>query len=273
MRRALRRPNFVVGAFMVLVIIFVGALAPSIAPYDPDRLNVRERLAPPSVKHPFGTDHFGRDLLSRVLFGARTSLAVGGIVAITSLAAGAVIGCLAGYFGGMTDLIVMRIMDAWMVFPAMLLAMALLAAFGPTAANVVLALSIVYTPRTARVVRAAVLRTRDETYVEAARAIGCSPTRVLRKTIIPNVRSQMVVQASFTFAYAVLVEAALTFLGVGAPPEVQSLGALLDQGRPYLRQAPWYMLFPGLTATWTIVGLNLLGDGLRDTWDPKLTDA
>jgi peptide/nickel transport system permease protein len=232
-------------------------------------MDVRGRLAAPGAEHIFGTDHYGRDLLTRVILGSRTSMFVGCVVLILSVTIGGVIGLLAGYFGGPLEAVVMRLMDAWMVFPANLLAMAVMASLGPRAVNIVIALTIVYTPRTARVVRGSVLKIRRATYVEAARAVGCGSSRILARAIFPNIVGPLVVQATFIFAFAILAEAALSFLGVGMPPEVETWGTILNQGKAFIQTAPWYTVFPGIAITYTVLGLNLLGDGLRDVFDPR----
>jgi len=255
---------------MLLSVLLVAILAPLIAPYDPLEMHVRNRLAPPSREHLCGTDHYGSDIFSRIVFGTRTSLLVGGLVALANVTMGTLTGLLTGYFRGALDMILMRIMDAWMVFPSILLAMAIMATLGPSLINIIIALSIVYTPRTTRIVRSTVLKISEIPYVEAAKAVGCTNFRILLRTILPNCLAPLIVQATFIFAYAILAEAMLSFLGVGAPPEVQSWGTILNQGRPFIYVAPWYMIFPGSAITYVVLGLNLLGDGLRDAWDPKL---
>lgn len=268
--RFLSKPNCVIGGLIVVSVTMLAIIAPFVVSPVALEVNVHFRLSPPSWQHPFGTDHYGRDLLSRVILGSRTSVIVGGLVLLLSTVVGAGIGLVAGYSGGATDALLMRLMDGWMVFPANLLAIAVMAALGPRLMNIVIALSIVYAPRTARVVRGSVLKIRETSYVEAAHAIGCSLPRILGVTIFPNTLGPLIVQGTFTFAYAILAEAALNFLGVGVPPEVESWGTILNQGRPYIYVASWYTIFPGLAITYIVLGLNILGDGMRDLFDPRL---
>jgi len=232
-------------------------------------LDVKARLLTPSARHWFGTDDVGRDVWSRVIYGARLSMLVGGSVVLLSVAGGLVVGLLGGYYRAV-DNVVMRVMDGLMAFPGIILAIALMASLGPSVTNVIVALGIVYVPRVARIVRGSVLVIRETPYVEAARALGVADTTILWRHILPNCLSPVIVQGSFIFAAAVLGEAALSFLGVGAPPYVPSWGNVLAEGRLYLQQAPWLTLFPGAAIMATILGLNLFGDGLRDLLDPKL---
>jgi peptide/nickel transport system permease protein len=208
-------------------------------------------------------------VLSRVLYGARISVVVGGLVVLLAVAAGLLVGLLAGYYRAL-DNVLMRVMDGLMAFPAILLAIALMASLGPSLRNVVVALGVVYTPRIARIVRGSVLVVRELPYVEAARAAGASDLAILRRHVLPNCLSPVIVQGTFIFALAVLGEAALSFLGVGAPPAAPSWGNILAEGRLYMQQAPWLVLAPGVAIMATILGLNLFGDGLRDALDPKL---
>lgn len=257
---------------MVLALVAGGALAGVLAPADPQAMRIGERLAAPSRGHPLGTDDFGRDLLSRVLYGIRLSLLIGGVVVGVSSALGVPAGLAAGYVPGL-DNPVMRVMDALMAFPAVILAIALMAALGPNAVNVVVALGVVYAPRMARVVRGSVLVVRELDYVMAARASGLGDARIMLRHVLPNCLSPLIVQATFIFAYAVLGEALLSFLGVGVPPQVPSLGTILSGGRVYMQQAPWITIFPGLAIMLLVIGLNLFGDGLRDMLDPRLVRA
>ena len=269
LRLLLRRRTAVLGALVVLVNVAVAVAAPVIAGWDPQHLDVRERLAPPSRVHWMGTDHFGRDVWSRVVYGARLSMIVGASVVAVSLAGGLVFGLAAGYYRRL-DNPMMRVMDGLMAFPGIILAIALMASLGPSVSNVVLALGIVYVPRVARIVRGSVLVIRETPYVEAARALGGLDLSILGRHVLPNCLSPVIVQATFIFAAAVLGEAALSFLGVGVPPQIPSWGNVLAEGRLYLQQAPWLTLFPGGAIMAGILGLNLFGDGLRDLLDPKL---
>jgi peptide/nickel transport system permease protein len=264
-----RRRVTLVGAVLVALNVAVAALAPALAPSDPLALDVKRRLQAPGTGHWFGTDDVGRDVLSRVLYGARVSVKVGGLVVALSVAAGLVVGLAAGYYRRL-DGVLMRIMDGLMAFPALILAIALMASLGPSLNNVIVALAVVYTPRIARIVRGSVLVVRELPYVEAARALGASDPAIVARHVLPNCLSPVIVQATFIFALAVLGEAALSFLGVGVPPFIPSWGNILAEGRLYIQQAPWLTLFPGAAIMATIVGLNLFGDGLRDVLDPKL---
>ncbi len=264
-----RRRVALVGAVLFAVVLVVAALAPALAPWDPLVLDVKSRLRGPGPGHWLGTDDVGRDVLSRVLYGARVSVQVGGLVVLVSVAAGLLVGLAAGYYRHL-DNVLMRVMDGLMAFPAIILAIALMASLGPSLRNVIVALGVVYTPRIARIVRGSVLVVRELPYVEAAHAIGASEVAIILRHVLPNCLSPVIVQATFIFALAVLGEAALSFLGVGAPPYVPSWGNILAEGRLYIQQAPWLTLFPGVAIMATILGLNLFGDGLRDLLDPKL---
>ncbi|MDR7419844.1 MAG: ABC transporter permease [Armatimonadota bacterium] len=257
------------GALVLLLIAAAAVAAPVLATTSPTRLSIQQRLSPPSGTHYFGTDHLGRDVFSRILHGGRTSLWVGGLVAIASAASGLVLGLTAGYFPRL-DAALMRVMDGMMAFPAILLALAIVAATGPSAVNVVLALTLVYTPRIARVARAAVLTVRHLEYVQAIEALGGHPTRILARHIFPNTLAPVLVQVSITFAYAILAEAGLSFLGVGPSPVEPTWGNILAEGRQYLHNAPWITLFPGVAISLTVLGINLMGDALRDALDPRL---
>ena len=266
--RLARRKITLIGAALMAVMLVLGTLGPVVAG-NPTRMDVASRLAPPSAVHWFGTDDVGRDVFNRVIHGARLSLLVGSAVVALSLVVGVSCGLIAGYYRRL-DNVVMRVMDGLMAFPAIILAIALMAALGPSVANVVLAIGVVYSPRVARIVRGSVLVIRETAYVEAARALGAADATLIGRHVLPNCLSPVIVQGSFVFAAAVLTEAALSFLGVGVPPFVPSWGNILSDGRLYLQQAPWLVLYPGAAIMMTILGLNLLGDGLRDLLDPKL---
>ena len=266
--RLARRKITLIGAALMAVMLVLGTLGPLVAG-NPTRMDVASRLAPPSAVHWFGTDDVGRDVFSRVIHGARLSLLVGSAVVAFSLVVGVSCGLIAGYYRRL-DNVVMRVMDGLMAFPAIILAIALMAALGPSVANVVLAIGVVYSPRVARIVRGSVLVIRETAYVEAARALGAADATLIGCHVLPNCLSPVIVQGSFVFAAAVLTEAALSFLGVGVPPFVPSWGNILSDGRLYLQQAPWLVLYPGAAIMMTILGLNLFGDGLRDLLDPKL---
>jgi peptide/nickel transport system permease protein len=268
-RRLLGQAGPIAG-LAVVALAFLGAvLAPALTPHDPLKLNILNRLLPPGGPHPFGTDDFGRDVFSLVLYGGRASLLVGASVMLLTSLIGILFGVVAGFYRALDNLL-MRVMDGLMAFPAIVLAIALMAALGPRLSNVILALSIVYAPRTARLVRSAVVVIRELQYVEAAQALGARGPRVLWRHILPNTVAPLLVQATFMFAYAVLAEAALSFLGVGAPPYIPTWGNVISTGRLYIQEAPWIIWFPGLAIILVGLGLNLLGDGLRDALDPRL---
>lgn len=272
---ALVRPFRRAGLPAIIGLVIVGAvvgsalLAPLLAPADPMSLDVRSRLASPSGGHPFGTDNLGRDIFSRVLYGARLSLVIGVSVVTTASALGLLIGLGAG-MSARLDQLLMRVSDGLMAFPGILLAIALMAGLGQRLSNVIIALTVLFTPRIARVVRSIVLVIRELDYVQAARAAGASEFRIFRAHVIPNSLSPVIVQATFVFAESVLLEAALNFLGAGLPPDVPTWGTIIAAGRVYLQTAPWITAFPGAAIALFVVGLNLLGDGLRDIVDPRL---
>ena len=264
-----RRRGAVIGAVMVLVIVVVAIIAPWVAPKSPNLLDVANRLQPPSVSALFGTDDMGRDIFSRVVFGARVSLLVGFSVSIACLLVGGLFGLLAGFYRPL-DGVLMRIMDGFMSFPNIVLAILLMATLGASLQNIIIALSITYMPRMARVVRSVVLQVRELAYVEAAAALGARDVRVMTFHVVPNAMSPIIVQWTFIFAYAILGEASLSFLGVGVPPDVPTWGTILSEGRVYIQRAAWMTVLPGLAILWTVLGLNLLGDGIRDMLDPHL---
>jgi peptide/nickel transport system permease protein len=268
LRALTRRKIVLVGLILVVVTAAVGILAPVIAG-NPTRMEVSARLQSPGSAHWFGTDDLGRDVFARVVYGARLSFVVGVAVVALALLVGLTAGLAAGYFRRL-DNVIMRVMDGLMAFPAIILAIALMASLGPSVTNVIVAIGVVYMPRVARVVRGSVLVVRETAYVEAARALGVKDVSIILRHVLPNCLSPVIVQGSFVFAAAVLTEAALSFLGVGVPPYIPSWGNILSEGRLYLQQAPWLVLYPGAAIMITILGLNLLGDGLRDLLDPKI---
>jgi peptide/nickel transport system permease protein len=272
LRRLFRRRLVLAGALVLTFIIMLALFAPLLSPWSPTAIRVAQRLKPPNLQHWFGTDEFGRDILARTMFGARASLGIGLAVVAVSMACGTLLGLLAGYFRAL-DTIIMRLVDAMMALPDILLAIFLVAVLGASATNVVLALSIVYTPRVTRVVRASTLVVRELPFVEAARSLGVSTFRILTVHILLNVASPILVQATFIFAYAVLAEAGLSFLGAGVPPEVPTWGTMIASGQQYADQAFWQVLFPGMAIVLAAMSLQLVGDGLRDLLDPKLRKA
>ena len=270
LRIARRHLLLLTGLALCVVVGAVALLADLIQVAPPERMRMRDAFAAPRPDHPFGADNLGRDVMSRVAHGARLSLLIGLATVGLTAVAGTALGCVSGYFRRW-DEPVMRAMDALMSFPAILLAVAITAALGPSAVNAVIALAAVYAPRTARIVRASVLVVREMEYVDAARAVGASQARLLLLHVLPNCLTPPIVQLTFVFAYAVLAEAALSFLGMGPPPPTPTWGNIIADGRDYLREAPWICLFPGAAISVTVLGLNLLGDGLRDVLDPRMT--
>jgi len=271
--RSLFRRKLVLVAALVLAVVFVLALlAPWVSPYDPGAMRVARRLRPPSEINWFGTDELGRDIFSRIIWGARASLGIGFAVVVISVTLGAALGLMAGYFKRL-DAPIMRLVDALMALPDILLAIFLVAVLGASAGNVILALSIVYTPRVVRVIRASTLVVRELPFVEAARSIGVSTPRILAVHLLPNIASPLLVQATFIFAYAVLAEAGLSFLGAGVPPETPTWGTMIASGQQYADDSFWIVAFPGLAIVFVALSLQVLGDGLRDMLDPRLRKA
>ncbi len=268
-RRLLGHRLFVTGILLFGVVLAMALFADLLATVAPEKMNVRARFRAPEWQFLLGTDNYGRDIWSRLMYGARLSLSIGFAVVLATGVAGTLIGLLAGYFKRL-DGPLMRFMDALMAFPAILLAIAIASALGPSAINAVLALSAVYTPRTARIVRGTVLVVREMDYVQAAVASGARDGWIIWRHILPNSLAPLIVQLTFIFAYAVLAESILSFLGVGPPPPTPSWGNMIAEGQAYLREAPLIALFPGIAIALTAMGLNLLGDGLRDVLDPRL---
>jgi peptide/nickel transport system permease protein len=269
LRRLLGNRSVVTGALILLVFIAAALLAGVLSSYNPTRLSPASRLKPPSATHILGTDEFGRDIWSLVLHGSRISLLVGVSTMLLTSFGGIVVGLVAGYSRRL-DTVVMRVMDGLMAFPAILLAIALMAVRGPGVWNVIFALSIVYMPRTAMLIRSTVLSIRELDYIQAARALGREDAAIALRHILPNCIGPLLVQGSFIFAYAILAEAILGFLGVGVPPYVPSWGNVIASGKNVIREAFWVSLFPGVALTLAGLSLNLLGDGLRDLLDPRL---
>jgi len=263
-----REPTAVIGLGLVGVYAFVALTVSFLPLHDPLQIST-VRLAAPTADHPFGTDALGRDLLARVLYGARLSMEVAVLSVAGATAAGGVLGLLSGYFGGLVDLAIGRVMDIFFAFPAILLALGIVAALGPDPRNVVIAIAVVYTPIFVRVVRGPVLSLKHRDFVEAARTIGATPARVIGRHIVPNLLSTVVVQVSLALSWAVLTEGALSFLGLSAQPPAPSWGVMLNEGRQYLEFATHLAIFPGLAIMIAVLGFNLLGDGLRDALDPE----
>ncbi len=254
----------------VLVLIFASALfADWLAPYPPNRQNLRNRLQPPSAEHVLGTDNFGRDVFSRIIHGGRVSLTVGFIAVGIALAVGGLMGLLAGFYGGALDSAISGLVDVLLALPAFLLALAIVAALGPNIINVMIAVGIANIPAFARIVRSAVLSVREMDYVTAAQAVGSRDSRVMLRHVIPNSLGPVIVQVSLSLAGAILAAAGLSFLGMGAQPPTAEWGSMLNAARPYIRDAQWTVTFPGLAIVITVLALNLVGDALRDALDPR----
>jgi peptide/nickel transport system permease protein len=269
--RRFRRHKLALVAMGFLVLLFLSALFPGwIAPYDPLAIDMEVRLQPPSAQHWFGTDDFGRDILTRVIHGARISLEVGAIAVGIATTLGVVLGLFAGYFGGWVDSLIMRIMDVIFAFPAILLAIAIVAILGTSTANVMIAIGIIYIPIFARIVRGSVLELKAQDYLEAAHASGAKSGRILWRHLFPGTLGPLTVQLSLALADAILAEAALSFLGLGTQPPAPTWGSMLSFGREYVREAAWFSFFPGLAIFVTVLSLNLVGDGWRDALDPRL---
>lgn len=254
---------------MFLSIIICAILSPIIAPYSPYDSDIKQRLSPPSSTHWLGTDEFGRDILSRIIFGTRISLLVGVVAVSISTVLGVFLAALAGYYGGKVDAILMRIVDSMLSFPAILLAMSIVAVLGPGLVNLMIAIGIVYTGGFARVVRSTVLSVKEENFVEASKAMGFADYIIIKENILPNISSTIIVQATVFLAYSVLAEAGLSFLGLGVQPPTPSWGEMLSAGRLHIHTSPWITIFPGLAISFTVMAFNFLGDGLRDLLDPK----
>lgn len=273
-RRSLRRflrHRLAVVALLFLALLMLCALLPGrIAPYDALAQNMKVRLHPPSLDHLFGTDDLGRDILSRLIFGARISLEVGVVAVAISATIGVLVGIVAGYFGGATDALLMLFMDIIFAFPAILLAIAIMAILGPSTLNVMIAVGIVYIPIFARIVRGTTLELKINDYVIAAQSVGAKSSTILRRHILPGTLGPLTVQITLSLAFAILAEAALSFLGLGTQPPDPSWGSMLSFGREWVREAPWFSFFPGLAIFITVLSLNLVGDGWRDALDPRL---
>ena len=270
LRLFLASPSAVTGFVLVILVVLAAVAAPLVAPFDPVQYSPVDRLQAPSLQHLLGTDLYGRDTFSRVVFGARVSLSVSAIAVSIALLIGGTLGAISGFRLGWFDSLVMRLTDVLLAFPAILLAIALLAFLGGGFWNLTLAIAIVYTAPFARVARAAVLRVREEAFVEATRALGASAPRILWRHIIPNAFAPLIVEVTLRLAYAILSEASLSYLGLGTPPPDPAWGQMIADGRRTLELAPWASIGPGLAIMVTVLGFNLLGDGLRDILDPRL---
>ena len=270
LRRLARSTPFVAGALIVATMVLTSIAAPLITPYNPVRMSAADRFQGPSLEHPFGTDQLGRDVLARVLHGGRMSLPMGIAPIAVAAVAGLILGLLAGYAGGRLDLVIMRIADVWIAFPPILLAMAIVTVLGTGLVNIMIALGIAWVPYYARMVRASVLEAKERVYVDAAHALGSRDLRIVVRHVLPNVLTPIMVMSSMGVANAILAGAALSFLGLGAQAPAPEWGTSLADARQFMRLAWWIGFFPGLAIALTVLGANLMGDGLRDALDPKL---
>ena len=271
LRRFLRRrANAIAGLALVAVFLATALVGAFYTPHDPVTPDMASKLQPPSAEHWFGTDQFGRDVLSRIMVGARESVLISSIAVFAALAAGLAIGAIVGFFGGWTDRILMAVLDAVMAFPSLLLALGIMAVVGPSKYGVIVALAVAYTPAVARVVRGTVLSLREKEFVEASRALGNSDWYTLARHIVPNVVGPVTVLATSLFATALLSESALSFLGLGVPPPAPTWGGMLADAKQFVSSASWLALFPGIAISWALLGINLFGDALRDYFDPRM---
>jgi peptide/nickel transport system permease protein len=270
LRRLARSKSALLGMVLIVLLILCAIFAPDIAPYDPVKQSFVRQLRPPSAEFLLGTDEFGRDILSRILYGSRIALMVGFLADSIALVLGVTLGLVAGYYGELVDSVIMRVVDILLAFPYLLLAMIVVAVLGPNLRNAMIAIGIVYMPQYARLVRGTVLSIKEMDYVEAAQVIGAAPARVMFRHILPNCFGPIIVMATLTVGSAIVETAGLSFLGLGAQPPTPEWGAMLATGRSHMLTSPWIATFPGVAILITVLGFNLLGDGLRDALDPRL---
>lgn len=273
LRRLLRNSTGITGIVIIALVLATAVFAPVLATFDPLEIHKGEQFLPPSATYLFGTDEFGRDIYSRTLYAGRISLLAGTVAVLISALIGVPLGLVGGYAAGITDTIIMRTMDSLLAFPAVLLAIAIVAVLGPSSVNAMIAVAIVSIPSFARIARAAMLTQKERDYVEAARSIGATNRRIVFSTILPNSLAPILVQVTMAIAFAILIEAALSFLGLGTQPPDASWGSMLFSGRSHLRRAWWYGFFPGLFITVLVFGLNNLAEALRDALDPTHQDT
>lgn len=270
LRRLLGSTPFVIGALLIVVMAGTAVLAPVLTSFDPVKMKPADRFQPPSIEHPFGTDHLGRDVLARVMYGGRLSLPMGVAPIAVAALAGLLLGLVAGYYGGNVDLLLMRLLDVWIAFPPILLALAIVTVLGTGLTNIMIALGIAWIPYYARMVRGSVLEAKQRVYVDAAGALGSSDARIVFRHVLPNVLTPIMVMSSMGVANAILAGAALSFLGLGAQAPAPEWGTSLADARQYIRLGWWVGFFPGMAIAITVLGANLMGDGIRDALDPKL---
>lgn len=269
-RRFKKNKRALVGLWMVVIFVVLAVFARAIAPYDPLEQDMNVILQPPSASHLFGTDEYGRDILSRIIYGAQISLMIGIVGVLISVVVGVGLGTISGYFGGKADMFIMRIMDIFMAFPSFLLALAIVSVLGPGMVNVMIAIGIFSVPTFARISRSAVISVKNKEYIEASKSMGASHARVIFKHVIPNSIAPIIVLSTMRIATAILTASGLSFLGMGAQPPTPEWGAMLSTGREYLRSAPHVSTIPGLAIMFMVLAFNMLGDGLRDALDPKM---
>jgi peptide/nickel transport system permease protein len=268
--RFVRSRTGLIGAIVLLIVVLAAILAGVVSPYNPTRQDFRVERQPPSLQHLMGTDEFGRDVLSRVIWGAQASLEAGAVAATIALVIGVTLGMLAAFYGGRADSLIMRAMDVMLAFPYILLAIAVVAILGPGLLNAMIAIGIVYVPHYARIARGSVLSVRARDYVEAARALGARDGRVMLQHVLPNTLAPIIVQTTLSVGTAIIDTAGLSFLGLGTQPPTPDWGNMLSAGRSYVIDSPWIATFPGLAILVTVLAFNLMGDALRDAFDPRL---
>jgi peptide/nickel transport system permease protein len=269
-RRLLRSKSAIIGSSIIIILVSLALLAGVIAPYNPIKQNFRIQLQPPSLSHPLGTDEFGRDIFSRTIYGARWALLAGLLADSIALVLGVTIGLIGGFYGRRVDAGIVWLTDVMLAFPYLLLAMIIVAIFGPGLINAMIAIGIVYVPQYARLVRGTVLSLKEKEFIEAARCLGVPTYRIILRHVLPNSVAPIIVMATLAIGWAIVQTAGLSFLGLGAQPPTPEWGAMLAGGRNYMLSAWWIATFPGLAIVVTVIGFNLLGDGLRDTLDPYL---
>jgi peptide/nickel transport system permease protein len=271
--RLFRSPKGAMGTLLLVALVLAAIFGPHLAPYDPIEIQVQDKLLPPSAQHWFGTDELGRDIFSRIIYGARVSLEAGLLAVLLAAVVGVVTGLISGYLGGWFDVVIMRIWDTFLAFPAIFLAIGIVTILGPGQMNATIAVAIINMPTFARLVRATTLSVKNHDYVQAARAMGSKNSRIMFKTIFPNCIAPLMVAMAIAAPAAILVEASLSYLGLGSQPPDPSWGNMLQSAQGYLHRAPTYGIFPGLAITFLVIGMNYFADGLQDAIDPRRARA